>query len=223
MRARFLFFVLFAAAAGYATSGAQVVTYTFGSAGSPTTAANAVAANLSASTFAASTGSPGTGSSSPVYSSGSGGSYFTATSWTGGAPGTNYFEFTLTPSNGYQLNVTSLTFGYRSTATGPTAFAFRSSADGYATNLATGALTSDSLWYASGTQSITLSGLTSGTTFRLYGSGASGAGGTWRVDDVSVAGALSAVPEPAAVGVLLGSAALAAAVWIRRRERKRAS
>ncbi len=219
MRARFFFLGLLVAAVNVSNGGAQIVSYTFGSAGSPTTAASTVTANLTASVFAGSIGAPGTGSSSPVFTAGSGGSYFTATSWTGSAPGTNFFEFTLTPASGYQLEITALTFGYRSTGTGPTAFALRSSADGYAVNLAAGTLTNDSAWYASGTQSITLSGLTNGTTFRLYGSGASGGGGTWRVDDVSLSGAVTAVPEPATLGILFGSAAFAVAVWLRRRER----
>jgi hypothetical protein len=221
MRARFFLLLTLAAGAaiGVSMGQAQVVTYTFGSAATPTTSANSVAANLSASVFTGSSGSPGTGSTTPLYTAGSGGSYFGASGWTGSSPGGNYFEFTLTPASGYALQVTALSFGFRATSTGPTAFALRSSADSYGSNLASGTLTNDAQWYASGTHSIALSGLSSATTFRLYGSGASAAGGTWRVDDVTLAGTLGAVPEPATYAVWFGVAGLALALWRRRRER----
>lgn len=220
MNARILFSVLaltFTATAPRAL--AQLVTYTFGSSASPTTAANSVAANLSASAFSGNLGSPTTGSGSPVYSAGSGGSFFTASAWTGSAPGSNYFEFTLTPTSGFQFDVTSITFGYRATSTGPTAFAIRSSNNSYASDLASSTLTNDGTWHASGAISITLSALSSATTFRVYGSGASASGGTLRLDDVTVNGTVSAVPEPAATAALGATAALLAVIVHRRRQR----
>jgi hypothetical protein len=219
MNARFLFSVLALSLAVSPCAQAQLVTYTFGSAGSPTTDANSVTTNLSASVFSGSVGSPGTGSGTPVYSAGSGGSFFSASSWTGAAPGGNYFEFTLTPADGYRFDVTSVSFGYRATSTGPTAFAFRSSSDGYASDLAAGSLTNDGSWYASGAVSITLSALASGTTFRVYGSGASAAGGTLRLDDVTLNGTVSAVPEPATVAALAGLAALLTAIVVHRHKK----
>ena len=79
----------------------QVVVYSFGSAGSPTTSATSVTTNITASVFSANLGTPSTGGTSPLYTAGSGGGYFSASSWTGGAPGANYFQFTLTPNAGY--------------------------------------------------------------------------------------------------------------------------
>lgn len=221
MRARFLFLLVSigAIAPGVPALRAQIVTYTFGPSGSPTTAATTVATNLSASVFTGSTGSPATGSGTPLFTAGSGSNYFTATTWTGGAPGSNYFEFTLTPANGYDFQVTTISFGYRSTGTGPTAFAIRSSADAYGADLTSGTLTNDGSWYASGPSSITLSGLSSATTFRLYASGASAGGGTLRVDDVTLAGSISAVPEPSTYAAIFGAVVLAGAAWRRRRER----
>lgn len=197
---------------------AQLVTYSFGSAASPTTSATSFDSLVTVSVFSGSLGTPTTGSGTPVYSAGSGGSFFTATAWTGTAPGTNYFQFTVTPTAGYEFSATSISFGYRATSTGPTSLAIRSSADSYSTSLATATLTNDSTWYASGNLSITLSGLNSATTFRIYGSGASSAAGTFRVDDVVLNGAVtSAVPEPSTYAAIFGALALVVIVVQRRR------
>lgn len=203
---------------------AQIVTYGFGTALSPTTAATSVTTNLAASTFAGNLGSPTLGSGTPVFSAGSGGSFFTASSWTGLAPGTNYFEFTLTPSAGHEFSLTSISLGYRVTGTGPTAFAVRSSADAYATSLTNSSIINDSAWHSSGTLSINLSSLTTATTFRIYGSGASSGSGTFRLDDVSLGGvvALAAVPEPSTYATIVGAIVFAGVV-VRRRSKSQRS
>ena len=125
--------------------------------------------------------------------------------------------FTLTPNSGYQLSITSITFGYRATSTGPIAYAVRSNADSYAANLASGAITNDAAWSSSGAQSITLSGLSTTTTLRIYGSGASAGGGTFRVDDVTIAGSVAAIPEPSTYALILGAVALAGVMFRRHR------
>lgn len=201
---------------GAAPLPAQLVTYSFGPSSTPTTAPTFLDPQLNGSAFSGLSGSPATGSSSPVYAAGSGGSYFTASTWTGAAPGANYFEFTLTPAVGYEFSVTGASFGYRATSSGPIAFALRSSADGFAADLASGTFVADSTWYASGTVPVSLAGLDSATTFRLYGSGASSSLGTLRVDDFTLTGGATAVPEPSTWATLLGAAALAAAAWRRR-------
>ncbi|HQY06489.1 MAG TPA: hypothetical protein PLQ52_10530, partial [Lacunisphaera sp.] len=199
---------------------AQIVIYSFGTSGSPTTNASSTASDVSASVFSGLNGTPATGSGSPVYSAGSGGSYFTATAWTGAAPGSNYFQFTITPDSGYSISTTTLTFGYRATPTGPTAYSIRSSADSYTANLASGSFTNDGNWSSVGSISITLSGLVSATTLRLYGSGASTAGGTLRVDDVGLSGTVTAIPESSTYAAILGTVTLLGVViWRRRLQR----
>ena len=199
---------------------AQIVIYSFGTSGSPTTNASSTASDVSASVFSGLNGTPATGSGSPVYSAGSGGSYFTATAWTGAAPGSNYFQFTITPDSGYSISTTTLTFGYRATPTGPTAYSIRSSADSYTANLASGSFTNDGNWSSVGSISITLSGLVSATTLRLYGSGASTAGGTLRVDDVGLSGTVTAIPESSTYAAILGTLTLLGVViWRRRLQR----
>jgi hypothetical protein len=199
---------------------AQIVIYSFGTSGSPTTNASSTASHVSASVFSGLNGGPATGSGSPVYAAGSGGSFFTATTWTGAAPGSNYFQFTITPDSGYSISATTLTFGYRATPTGPTAYAIRSSADSYTANLASGSFTNDGNWSSVGSISITLSGLVSATTLRLYGSGASAAGGTLRVDDVGLSGSVTAIPESSTYAAILGTLTLLGVViWRRRLQR----
>lgn len=200
---------------------AQIVTYTFGSTASPTTAAATVDSNVTASVLSGNLGSPSTGGTSPLYTAGSGGAYFSASAWTGSSPGTNYFQFTITPDAGYLFSTTSISFGYRSTATGPIAFSIRSSADAYASSLASGTLTNTSAWFSSGSLSTSLSNLTTATTFRIYGSGASAGGGTFRVDDVTLNGTsgLAPIPEPSTFAVILGALALAGVALQRRRNK----
>lgn len=196
-------------------SRAQVLTYSFtGRSTSPTTSQ----ANLTGSVFSGNVGSPAAGDSTPTFTAGSGGGYFGADTWTGTAPGTNYFQFTITPAEGFAVTLTSLSFGYRATSTGPNAISFRSGSDSYSTNLVSSALTRDSSWHTSGSLTLTSTTITSATTFRIYGSGASSAGGTFRVDDVTLNGSISAIPEPSTYAAIVGAASLAGAIWWRRRQ-----
>lgn len=193
---------------------AQLVSYTFGSAAAPTVTATTVTTNLSASEFSGSIGSPSTGSSSPLSS----GAYFAASTWAGPL-GSNYFEFMLTPAASHGFSVTTVSFDYRATSTGPTELALRSSADGYAASLFTLAATIDGAWHFSGSQTVSLTSLGSPITFRLYGYGASANGGTLRTDNVILHGAVFAMPEPASYATLAGFAALGM-VAVRRTARR---
>ncbi|MFN0047986.1 MAG: beta strand repeat-containing protein, partial [Cytophagales bacterium] len=107
--------------------------------------------------------------------------------------GSAYFEFTLTPSVG-TVNLTSLQFGSRSTNTGPQAYSLRSSSDGYASDIATGALANNSTWVLTIPSLITTvtSSIATAITFRIYGYNGSGNPGmgtaNWRIDDLSFGG-----------------------------------
>ena len=123
------------------------------------------------------------------------------------ANGSAYFEFTITPAaNVYSAFINQIGFGSRSTTTGPQSIALRSSADNYASDIATTTVSANSTW-AYKTMNFSNVNLAAGvtTTFRLYGYGGTGSAtaGTinWRMDDLTV------VPAPGAAA-LIGLAGL---------------
>ncbi len=129
-----------------------------------------------------------TGSSvSGGYAGASGGS--NAVAYAAGGPlNTNvsaYFQFTLTPDTGSVLNLSTLSFGVRSTATGPQAFSVRSSLDSYGSDLAVGEVVPDSNWAL---KSVALlshwSAAGDPVSFRIYGYNGTEKVQNWRIDDL---------------------------------------
>ncbi|MEK0448077.1 MAG: hypothetical protein RL088_345 [Verrucomicrobiota bacterium] len=103
------------------------------------------------------------------------------------ASGSAAFEFTLTPASGITLTFADLLFGSRSTGTGPQAWTLRSSADGYASDIVTGTVASNSTWILQDAAAFNFA-ITSATTFRLFGYNGTGSPSTntanWRIDDL---------------------------------------
>ncbi len=127
---------------------------------------------------------------------------YNANSWNTVSLDTNaYFTFTLTPNAGQQIDFFDFTYTGQASGTGPTSFIFRSSIDGFTSNLggplATGATIS--LTDAS------FQSITSAIEFRLYGFGATSSAGTFSVNDFAFQGTVSAVPEPTSL-LLFGMA-----------------
>ena len=89
-----------------------------------------------------------------------------------------YYQFTVTPTSGYQFTPSSMSFIWDRSGTGPSSLAIRSSLDNYATDIAVlnGVTASTSAFNtlvmsAMGDVQVT-------TTFRIYAYNATGAGGT---------------------------------------------
>jgi len=105
------------------------------------------------------------------------------------ANGSAYFEFTLTPANGYSFNLTGISFGTRSTSTAPQAYAIRSSADNFTTDIVTGSITNNSSWSLKTHTGIVFNAYTA-TTFRIYGYNGAGSPAAnttnWRIDDLTL-------------------------------------
>ena len=110
---------------------------------------------------------------------------------------TAYLQFSISPNSGYEINIASVVLRMRRSNTGspsgsgPTQWCLRSSLDGYAANLAAGAMTHNYANY-----SVPLTGfsmLPGAVTFRLYGYGVTvSSGGTSRfvLDNISIMGSL---------------------------------
>jgi hypothetical protein len=201
----------------------QVLVYNFGPSATPTTNATTTALNTTDSVFSSLAGSGTTSTTSPgsTTAGGSGGAYFSANTFR--TSDNNYFYFTITPSSGYQVSLTNVSFYYLSTSTGPSNSTLQSSSDSYGSDLATFTLTRAAAspvaadWHQTST-SITLT-FTSPTTFRITGTGASSSAGGFRIDDVTFSGAVSAIPEPSAYAAIAGAIMLAGATWKRLRPR----
>jgi hypothetical protein len=167
---------------------------------------------------------PGTGSASTGYT-GASGEFNFGNACNIGALNIDtspYYELTITPNAGFAISLTGLSFGTRSTSTGPQAYTLRSYTDGFGSDIAMGSISNNSAWSLK-THSFPSPtfALNEAVTLRLYTYGGAGSpnSGTInsRIDDftITVEG-VNPVPEPATVlGVAAGG--LAAARVVRRR------
>jgi hypothetical protein len=126
-----------------------------------------------------------------------------------------FFQFTVTPNIGFEMDLSSLTFGVaRSGGSTPRGWVLRSSVDGFATNLATATIPTVIPTFTP--ESVDLSGaqfqnLTAATTFRFYVYSPSPASNL-NFDDIVLNGSVTnqKIPEPGTVAlVLLGVAGVA--------------
>ena len=114
---------------------------------------------------------------------------------------TTYFEWTLTPAAGISITVSQVSFGSRSTGTGPLAYDIRTSLDNFAAAAASSTLANNSTW-ALLTNTTTIAGAPGqAITIRLYAyNGAGNASkntANWRIDDLSVTATTSgSTPTP---------------------------
>jgi hypothetical protein len=234
--------ILSLAALSLAGVNAQVFTgnYSFSGATGNTTSLNYNGSSIENLTVSALTKNGVTNSSSAGN--------FRATGWpldagnatlTGSIDVSKYFEFSLTPTNGATLNLTSFTFGVGRSGTGPRSFEWRSSLNSFAAPIsgytATNAALNQNL--GNGTLSYTSDVSTAGTgntltfatptfsdlstvTFRFYGFNSEASGGTGGLEgNFTFAGEV--IPEPSTWALIgLGTAFV---LWrIRRKPATRA-
>lgn len=107
-----------------------------------------------------------------------------------GTGGSAYFEFTLIPAANFTVNLTSISFGSRSTSTGPQSYSVRTSLDNYASDYATGTLSNGASW-ALYSNTVLSNQSSSSITYRIYGYDGVGNAGVntanWRIDDLNLA------------------------------------
>lgn len=110
---------------------------------------------------------------------------YSANSWnTPSIDLTAYFEFTLTPVDGYAINFSSFTYTGQASGTGPTNFAFRSSLNNFTTDIGSPGASGGNIDLSDDI----FQDIESSITFRLYGWGGSMTVGTFSVNGFSFNG-----------------------------------
>lgn len=148
------------------------------SAYNPFTLGQTVAGNITAS---------GIGRGSGI-SGNAGSNRYNAANWSTGSMDMNdYFEFTFTPAAGYEIDFTSFVYTAQKSGTGPSSYAFRSSVDGFVSNIGSPGQTSGNISLTAAAYQ----NISGPITFRYYAWGASGSTGTYSINDFSFNGNVS--------------------------------
>jgi uncharacterized protein YdeI (BOF family) len=100
-----------------------------------------------------------------------------------------FFEFSITPGANFTQSLVSITFASFRTGTGPQNWSLRSNVDNYATDLAAG-LNPTSFALQTANLGMNIQNRNTTVTFRLYGYGATGSTGNWRIDDLVINGTI---------------------------------
>lgn len=152
----------------------------------PYTAGQTVASNLTGSGIGRGAGATGTNANDR----------YNANSWnTTSLDSTAYFDWTLTPANGFGVDFTSLSGAWQRSSTGPSSYSLRSSLDGFVSDIASGTIGGSG---AADPYNISLSAaafnsIVAPVTFRLYAWGTTNSGGTFSVNDFSFDGTVAAI------------------------------
>lgn len=171
-------FALSLAAPAYAAVYSNPITGSNPNTVNPYTAGQTVASNLMASGIGRGSGATGTNANDR----------FNANSWnTTTLDATAYFDWTLTPANGFAIDFTSLSGAWQRSSTGPSSYALRSSLDGFVSDLAGGTIGGSGAAdpYNISLSSASLNSVVAPITFRLYAWGTTNSGGTFSVNDFS--------------------------------------
>jgi hypothetical protein len=102
----------------------------------------------------------------------------------------DYFEFTLTPNPGISIGFTSFVYTGQASASGPASFAFRSSLDGYTTDIGTATVAGATIDLSSATYQ----NISAPISFRFYGWAALTSTGTFSINDFTFNGVTGVLP-----------------------------
>lgn len=146
----------------------------------PYTVGQTVDANLTVSGIGRGTGASGTNANNR----------YNANYWdTATIDLTAYFEFTLTPDSGYQIDFASFVYNGTRSGTGPSSFAFRSSVDGYLANIGSPTATGATIDLSGASYQ----GVTTAISFRFYAWNTTNSGGSFSIDDFTFNGTVTPV------------------------------
>lgn len=109
----------------------------------------------------------------------------------------DYFSFTLIPNAGFQLNLTSFVYTSQKSATGPLNFSFRSSLNGFSTDIPTSLGTGATISLSA----VAYQNITTPVEFRFYCWNASSAAGTFSINDFTFNGAVVSLPRLSATSI----------------------
>ena len=144
---------------------------------------------------------------------------FSSSGWTTSSSpdAADYYSFSIAPNDGGQLSLSTLTLDERRSSTGIRDWSIRSSLDNFTADLSHFAVPDDANTRTGQATSLGASfeGLLTGVEFRIYGYNSESSGsGTWRIDNVTLAGSysFSAVPEPEEYALTVGAGLFAFAV-----------
>ncbi|KOY87742.1 hypothetical protein AD998_17835 [bacterium 336/3] len=114
---------------------------------------------------------------------------YNANGWSTGALDANdYFEFTITPNSGFEIDFISFVYTSQ-VSTGTPSHAFRSSLDGFSSNIGTPTTTGTTISLSGATYQ----NITSSITFRFYTFGVAAAGTTFSINDFTFNGTVTAI------------------------------
>jgi hypothetical protein len=128
----------------------------------------------------------------PGLTANSGNDRFNATSFNVGSTlrTDEYFEFSLTPTLGQQINLNSFYYTAERSGTGPQALVLRSSIDGFTNDIGTPAVTGSNISLTAATYQ----NIATTVTFRLYPYSVSNASGTYSINDFFFFGTVNPAP-----------------------------
>lgn len=184
---------------------AQTIVYNFGTAVGTTAPTSDTIVDVSAgSVSAVNVGSSSTSTTNPSsgYAGASGDYNYAVSTTVAGALNistSSYFQFTLTPAAGMEVELSFVQFGARiaSGANTPTTYTIYTSVDSYAASVASGSFTKGTTWQLYAPTFTTVTGaINQAVTVRVYLTGSDGttATGSVRIDDLTITA--EAVPEP---------------------------
>lgn len=136
---------------------------------------------------------------------------YSASNWNSASiNNSKYFEFTLTPNAGYQINFVNFTYVGQASGTGAANFAFRSSLDGYVANIGTPTDGGTTIDLSTGIYQ----NITTPITFRFYGWGASSTTGTFSINDFIFNGVVVSACTPPIIAIAPSSGPIGTEVTI---------
>ena len=178
MKQKILFIALFIGSFSWGQSiFTNPLTFVSGIQTSPYTTGQTIDPNITVSGISRGSGITGTAAANR----------YNANGWSTGVFDANdYFEFTLTPNAGYEINFVSFVYTGQ-VSTGSPNYAFRSSIDSFVANIGIPTTAGTTISLSSGTYQ----NITSAITFRFYGYGMSAAGTTYSINDFTFNGVVA--------------------------------